>query len=128
MTVIQQQDRTLQELRSQLANNGVSSAAAAGPSAPAAAAGASAGAASNTADADQLSDQVALAVRAVLTGVSSMASVSFPPAKDAAQMQQIAELPDALLQQIRTCCREVALHLKKADVKEQPHAITVPCC
>jgi type IV secretory pathway ATPase VirB11/archaellum biosynthesis ATPase len=81
------------------------------------------------ADADQLNDQIALAVRAVLTGVSSMATMGFSAAKDAAQMQQmVVQLPDALLQQIRSCCREVALHLKKTEVKEQPHAISVPCC
>ena len=123
VSVIQQQDQTLQELRSKLAaaehsSNNSAAAAEATPNAAAAAP-----------DADQLNDQIALAVRAVLTGVSSMASVSFPPAKDAAQMQQmVVQLPDALLQQIRTCCREVALHLKKTEVKEQPHAITVPCC
>lgn len=120
VSVIQQQDKTLQELRGKLA--GVEDSAnntATAPGTPAAAGS----------DAEQLNDQIALAVRAVLTGVSSMASVGFPPAKDAAQMQQmVVQLPDALLQQIRTCCREVALHLKKTEVKEQPHAITVPCC
>lgn len=123
VAVIQQQDKTLQELRGKLAATDSSSVNnAAAPGAPAASAAGS--------DADQLNDQVALAVRAVLTGVSSMASVGFPPAsKDAAQMQQmVGQLPDALLQQIRSCCREVALHLKKTEVKEQPHAISVPCC
>jgi hypothetical protein len=124
VSVIQQQDKTLQELRSKLGEADASSssgnnAAAAAPGTPAAAGS----------DADQLNDQIALAVRAVLTGVSSMASVSMPPAKDAVQMQQmVGQLPDALLQQIRSCCREVALHLKKTEVKEQPHAISVPCC
>jgi len=123
VSVIQQQDQTLQELRSKLAAGESSSNSAATPGA------AGASAAGQQPDADQLNDQIALAVRAVLTGVSSMASVSFPPAKDAAQMQQmVVQLPDALLQQIRTCCREVALHLKKTEVKEQPHAISVPCC
>jgi hypothetical protein len=123
VSVIQQQDKTLQELRSKLGEADTSSssgnnAAAAAPGTPAAAGS----------DADQLNDQIALAVRAVLTGVSSMASVTLPP-KDAAQMQQmVGQLPDALLQQIRSCCREVALHLKKTEVKEQPHAISVPCC
>lgn len=79
------------------------------------------------ADAEQLNDQLALAVRAVLTGVSSMTSML--PAKDTQQMQQmVTTLPDNILQQIRSCCREVALHLKKTEVKEQPHAIQVPCC
>lgn len=126
--MIHKQDQTLQELRSKLAaaersNNGAAADAAAGGSEPGAA-----GTAEALPNADLLNDQIALAVRAVLTGVSSMASVSFPPAKDAAQMQQLATLPDALLQQIRSCCREVALHLKKTEVKEQPHAISVPCC
>lgn len=117
--VIQQQDKTLQELRGKLAATESSVNNAGAPAAGAAGS-----------DADQLNDQIALAVRAVLTGVSSMASVGFPPAsKDAAQMQQmVGQLPDALLQQIRSCCREVALHLKKTEVKEQPHAISVPCC
>jgi hypothetical protein len=120
VSVIQQQDKTLQELRSKLGADSSSVNNAAAPGTPTATAGS---------DADQLNDQIAMAVRAVLTGVSSMASVSFPPAKDAAQMQQmVVQLPDALLQQIRTCCREVALHLKKTEVKEQPHAISVPCC
>lgn len=120
VSVIQQQDKTLQELRSKLGTDSSSVNNAAAPGTPTAAAGG---------DADQLNDQIAMAVRAVLTGVSSMASVSFPPAKDAAQMQQmVVQLPDALLQQIRSCCREVALHLKKTEVKEQPHAISVPCC
>jgi hypothetical protein len=121
VAVIQQQDKTLQELRGKLGATDSSSVNnAAAPGTPAAAGS----------DADQLNDQIALAVRAVLTGVSSMASVGFPPAsKDAAQMQQmVGQLPDALLQQIRSCCREVALHLKKTEVKEQPHAISVPCC
>lgn len=120
VSVIQQQDKTLQELRSKLAaadSSSVNNAAAPGSPKPA-----------GGADAEQLNDQIALAVRAVLTGVGSMACLGAPPAKDAASMQQIAQLPDALLQQIRTCCREVALHLKKTEVKEQPHAITVPCC
>jgi hypothetical protein len=120
VSVIQQQDKTLQELRSKLGADSSNANNAAAPGISTVAGGS---------DAEQLNDQIAMAVRAVLTGVSSMASVSFPPAKDAAQMQQmVVQLPDALLQQIRSCCREVALHLKKTEVKEQPHAISVPCC
>jgi chromosome segregation ATPase len=112
---IEQQDRQVTELRSSLA--------AASHTAPAAATTAG----GTPAEDQQLNDQLALAVRAVLTGVSSMASVL--PAKDAQQMQHmVSQLPDALLQQIRSCCREVALHLKNTEVKEQPHAIQVPCC
>ncbi|KAF6263428.1 hypothetical protein COO60DRAFT_1698844 [Scenedesmus sp. NREL 46B-D3] len=106
---VEQQDRQLAELKGHVA------AAAAGSSnqqQPAA---------------DQLNDQLALAVRAVLTGVSSMTSML--PAKDAQQMQQVVTtLPDSILQQIRSCCRDVALHLKKSEVKELPHAVQVPCC
>jgi type VI protein secretion system component VasF len=120
VSVIQQQDKTLQELRTQLAGADSSNANnAAVPGSPKA----------GGSDAEQLNEQIALAVRAVLTGVSSMACLGTPAGKDAAQMQQmVGQLPDALLQQIRSCCREVALHLKKTEVKEQPHAITVPCC
>lgn len=72
-------------------------------------------------------DKIALAIRAVLTGVSTMTSML--PAKDAQQMQQmVTQLPDSLLQQLRSCCREVALHLKQTEVKEQPLAVSVPCC
>jgi DNA repair exonuclease SbcCD ATPase subunit len=95
--------------------------------AAAAAAGNTSGNNQHPADADQLNDQLALAVRAVLTGVSTMTSML--PAKDAQQMQQVVTtLPDSILQQIRSCCREVALHLKKVEVKEMPHAVQVPCC
>eukprot|EP00775_Hariotina_reticulata_P003179 gene3179-3457_t len=112
---IEQQDRQVTELRSKLA--------AASQPVPASTTVAGGIAAED----QQLNDQLALAVRAVLTGVSSMASVL--PAKDAQQMQlMVSQLPDALLQQIRSCCREVALHLKNTEVKEQPHAIQVPCC
>jgi chromosome segregation ATPase len=108
---IEQQDRQLAELKSRVA-------------APAAN---SSSQQQQPADADQLNDQLALAVRAVLTGVSSMTSML--PAKDAQQMQQVVTtLPDSILQQIRSCCREVALHLKKTEVKEMPHAVQVPCC
>uniref|UniRef100_A0A383VKC7 BZIP domain-containing protein n=1 Tax=Tetradesmus obliquus TaxID=3088 RepID=A0A383VKC7_TETOB len=106
---IEQQDRQLAELKGRTAG------------------GSSSSQQQQPADADQLNDQLALAVRAVLTGVSSMTSML--PAKDAQQMQQVVTtLPDSILQQIRSCCREVALHLKKTDVKEMPHAVQVPCC
>jgi hypothetical protein len=109
---IEQQDRQLAELKGHVA---------------AAAAGNTSNSQQQPADADQLNDQLALAVRAVLTGVSSMTSML--PAKDAQQMQQVVTtLPDSILQQIRSCCREVALHLKKVEVKEMPHAVQVPCC
>jgi uncharacterized phage infection (PIP) family protein YhgE len=106
---IEQQDKQLAELKGRVAAAGSSSSQ------------------QQPADADQLNDQLALAVRAVLTGVSSMTSML--PAKDAQQMQQVVTtLPDSILQQIRSCCREVALHLKKTEVKEMPHAVQVPCC
>lgn len=79
-------------------------------------------------DSDLLTDdKITMAIRAVLTGVSTMTSML--PAKDAQQMQQmVTQLPDSLLQQLRSCCREVAVHLKQTEVKEQPLAVSVPCC
>lgn len=79
-------------------------------------------------DADVLNDELLLAVRTVLAGVSSMAPVAVAD-RDAVQMQaMVTQLPDALLQRLRSCCREVALVLQQSDVKDTPHAITVPCC
>jgi hypothetical protein len=129
--VIQQRDRTISELRSRSLL--AAGSAGAGSSNEAAGAGSSAGQANAAAvpDAELLNEQIALAMRAVLTGVSSMASVSLAASKDASQMQMqamVSQLPDALLQQIHCCCREVALHLKKGEMKDTPHAISVPCC
>lgn len=94
---IHQQDQQLTELKRQISN------------------------ANTEADTNNhIGDELALAVRAVLSGV---------PAKEANHMQHtLSQLPDSVLQQIRTCCREVCMHLKKTQVKEQPHAIQVPCC
>ncbi|KAF8066407.1 hypothetical protein HT031_002731 [Scenedesmus sp. PABB004] len=73
----------------------------------------------------ELNEQLSLAVRAVLAGVGSMASL--PPlssSKDAAVVSAMfTSLPEPVLAQLRSCCREVALHLKKTEVKETPHAI-----
>lgn len=133
--VIQQHDRTINELRGKLA-----AAAAAAGSNDGSSGGGELAAAGNSGsnpaqvaapDAELVNEQIAMAVRAVLAGVGSMASVSLTAAKDESQVQlhqMVSQLPDPLLQQIRTCCREVALHLKKSDVKEPPRAISVPCC
>lgn len=112
---IEQQDKQMAELRSTLAGktNNSSSSQTEQP---------------GSTQPDQVTDDhITLAVRAVLTGVSTMTSML--PAKDVQQMQQVVtQLPDQLLQQLRSCCREVALHLKQTEVKEQPLAVSVPCC
>jgi hypothetical protein len=70
--------------------------------------------------AKEVSDQLAAALRAVLSGL---------PAKDSHEVQAaLAQLPPGLLQRLHSCCREVSAHLHKDEVKEQPHAIQVTCC
>eukprot|EP00878_Enallax_costatus_P001314 GHUV01001460.1.p1 GENE.GHUV01001460.1~~GHUV01001460.1.p1 ORF type:complete len:379 (+),score=156.33 GHUV01001460.1:524-1660(+) len=107
---IEQQEKQVTELKSKVAASTSSTASQTG------------------AESDVITDEkIALAIRAVLTGVSTMTSML--PGKDTQQMQQmVTQLPDSLLQQLRTCCREVALHLKATEVKEQPLAVSVPCC
>lgn len=109
---IEQQEKQVAELKSNAAANMSSTASQ-----------------TTVADSEVITDEkIALAIRAVLTGVSTMTSTMLP-AKDTQQMQQVVtQLPDSLLQQLRTCCREVALHLKQTEVKEQPLAVSVPCC
>lgn len=82
-------------------------------------------------------EALAAAVRAVLGGLvapiaaaaSGVGSASAAAASPAAAAP-VLPLPDAVLQQIRCCCAEVAVQLRSLRVvqKEQPQTIQVPCC
>lgn len=67
-----------------------------------------------------VNEQLAAAMRAVLSGV--------PPRETQEVQAVLAALPPSLLKRLHNCCREVSAHLHNADLKEQPHAIQVSCC
>lgn len=71
----------------------------------------------NASSSAAVSRQLAAALRAMLSDV---------PPQDANEL--LSKLPDALLQRIHSCCREVSSHLRKSDLKEQPIGIQVSCC
>jgi len=114
-------------------------AAAEGRAAAAEAAAAARAAASQATMQSNVPVQLSLAVRAALRAAagcaagagssSSSIAVGELQQAEASQLQQVvAELPDSVLKQFMQCCREVAMHLQKTEVKEQLQAIQVPCC
>lgn len=122
---VQAQEDELSTLRTRLDNCtcAASRRAAAGAAEGEAPLGASAAAA---ADVTAMGDQLALALRAVLSGIPSQEAAAIQATPEAANL--LAALPDSVLAQIRSCCAQVCLHLRKTALKEQPHAIQVPCC
>ncbi|KAI8469114.1 MAG: hypothetical protein J3K34DRAFT_288805 [Monoraphidium minutum] len=71
-------------------------------------------------------EALAAAVREILGGLVLQAGA----AAAAAPRPERLPMPDAVLQQIRRCCAEVALQLSslRAVQAEAPRAIQVPCC
>jgi septal ring factor EnvC (AmiA/AmiB activator) len=87
--------------------------------------------------ADELSEQLALAVKAALAASTLGAGNNGSPGaaggaagerEEARVRQVVCGLPERVLQQFMASCREVVRHLHQPEPAEGLQAIQVPCC